>query len=324
MSAPRNISLVLIPDYLTAGGLAIRYIFPSAKSFLLGGRISFSDPVDENDPDKDLQIDMLSELRSSGDLYTILKNWAQTNTEHSLMQSKNVINVLLVGIDAAGENSDAIMIASVNKEKNTITLSSVMRDSYTYMDTPVGEAAAKINAACVDIFHKVNDAARLFSLNYTFNIGLEVRALVKQNATRMAVGSIMSRNGSHNIGSHVLSALSHNTGIMPDDRVLYQYLQQRMDYTATVTTDFPNWTAPTRFAGNLMKTFFSQRHLLEHISESEGLGAYHFQGRNLADKQTAKIKLHLRIFSPPQNFPPPKEVADNAAENTTRNTIQKM
>ena len=139
--------VLIVVLLLTAGGLAIRYIFPSAKSFLLGGRIRFSDPVDENDPDKDLQIDMLSELRSSGDLYTILKNWAQTNTEHSLMQSKNVINVLLVGIDAAGENSDAIMIASVNKEKNTITLSSVMRDSYTYMDTPVGEAAAKINAA---------------------------------------------------------------------------------------------------------------------------------------------------------------------------------
>lgn len=132
------------------------------------------------------------------------------------------------------------------------------------------------------------------------------------SAISAAIGSIMSRNGSHNIGSHVLSALSHNVGTMPDDRVLYQYLQQRMDYTATVTTDFPNWTAPTRFVGNLMKTFFSQRHLLEHISESEGLGAYHFQGRNVADKQTSKIKIHLRKFSgnnwedayPSNNNPP--------------------
>ena len=119
---------------------------------------------------------------------------------------------------------------------------------------------------------------------------------LRVKAISTAIGSIMSRNGSHNIGSHVLSALSHRIGTMPDDRVLYQYLQQRMDYTATVTTDFPNWTAPTRFVGNLMKTFFSQRHLLEHISESEGLGAYHFRGRHLPAVQEAKIKIHLRKF----------------------------
>jgi len=111
---------------------------------------------------------------------------------------------------------------------------------------------------------------------------------------KSAIGSIMSRNGSHNIGSHVLAALSHNVGTMPDDRVLYQYIQQRMDYIATVTTEFPNWTGPTRFAGNMMKTFLSQRHLLEHISESEGLGAWHFRGRQVSAEQTSKIKIHVR------------------------------
>ena len=113
-------------------------------------------------------------------------------------------------------------------------------------------------------------------------------------STQSAVGSIMSRNGSHNIGSHVLSALSHQVGTMPDDRILYQYIQQRMDYIATVTTDFPNWTVPTRFVVNLMKTFLSQRHLLEHISESEGLGAWLFHGRHTGVEQTSKIKIHVR------------------------------
>ena len=126
----------------------------------------------------------------------------------------------------------------------------------------------------------------------------------------------MSRNGSHNIGSHVLSALSHNVGTMPDDRVLYQYLQQRMDYTATVTTDFPNWIAPTRFVGNLMKTFFSQRHLLEHISESEGLGAYNFQGRNVATRQTGKIKIHLRKFGEIKNNVATAQQESRKSENS--------
>ena len=95
--------------------------------------------------------------------------------------------------------------------------------------------------------------------------------------TQTAIGAIMSRNGSHNIGSHVLAALSHNVGTMPDDRVLYQYIQHRMDYIATVTTDFPTWTQPTMFIGEMMKTFLSQRHLLEHIVESEGLHAWQYQ-----------------------------------------------
>ena len=139
--------ILIIVLLLVAAGLAIRYIFPSAKAFLPDFSAGFSDPIDADDPDREEQIDMISELRASGDLYSILKSWATTDTGHSLMKSENVINVLMVGVDAAGENSDAIMLVSVNKATRTVSLSSIMRDSYTYMDTPVGEAAAKINAA---------------------------------------------------------------------------------------------------------------------------------------------------------------------------------
>ena len=138
--------VVIIALVIAAAGLAIRYIFPSAKGFFGNGK-GFSDAVDANDPEKDQQIDMLSELRSSGDLFTVLKTWATADTGNSLMQSKDVTNVLLVGVDAAGANSDAIMIASVNQKTGAISLASVMRDSYTYMETPYGETAAKINAA---------------------------------------------------------------------------------------------------------------------------------------------------------------------------------
>lgn len=118
--------------------------------------------------------------------------------------------------------------------------------------------------------------------------------------TYSAIGSIMSRNGSHNIGSHVLSALSHNVGTMPDDRVLYQYIQHRMDYIATATTEFPQWTTPTMFVAGLMKNFYAQRHLLDYISRSEGLRAYKFQERNLDDatrmNQHGTIRIFLRRF----------------------------
>ena len=148
------------------------------------------------------------------------------------------------------------------------------------------------------------------SLNENFSILIEIISIMRSRyfydlnnrvswqSTKSAIGSIMSRNGSHNIGSHVLAALTHHVGTMPDDRILYQYIQQRMDYIATVTTDFPSWGTATMFVGDMMKTFLSQHHLLEYISRSEELHAYKFQDPALGPEerkmQNDTIKLHIR------------------------------
>ena len=118
--------------------------------------------------------------------------------------------------------------------------------------------------------------------------------LLRISNTKSAIGSIMSRNGSHNIGSHVLAALSHNVGTMPDDRVLYQYIQQRMDYIATATTERPLWRQPVMFVAGVMRQFLIQRHLLDHISGSEGLHAYQFQNRAVLPDQKETIRIHVR------------------------------
>ena len=119
-----------------------------------------------------------------------------------------------------------------------------------------------------------------------------------EKSVRSAIGSIMSRNGSHNIGSHVLAALSHNVGTMPDDRVLYQYIQHRMDYIATAVGELPSWTYSTKFVGGVIREFLSQRHLLEYISKSEGLQAFKFQDPNHIGNnrfnQKNTIRLHVR------------------------------
>lgn len=136
---------------------------------------------------------------------------------------------------------------------------------------------------------------------------------IRFEATRSAIGSIMSRNGSHNIGSHVLAALSHNVGTMPDDRVLYQYIQHRMDYIATATTDFPIWSQPLPFVGNVIKNFLIQRHLLDHITGSEGLHAYQFQNDKVptsakenSDSKTIcqpkTIRIHARRIKDDMNW----------------------
>ena len=170
------------------------------------------------------------------------------------------------------------------------------------------------NEPCVSVFIGLSgsddediDEWRIGSLVKDFNLYVTTSivptfAILKTSLaqTHSAIGSIMSRNGSHNIGSHVLSALSHNVGTMPDDRVLYQYIQHRMDYIATATTEFPHWTTPTMFVAGLMKNFYSQKHLLDYISRSEGLRAYKFQERNLDDaarmNQHGTIRIFLRRF----------------------------
>ena len=91
--------------------------------------------------------DLLSEMKSDKDLSSILKDWALNDTGNSVMYDDDVLNILLMGIDATGGNSDVIMLASVNQKTKKIYLSSIMRDSYTYIRTPNGEGFGKINSA---------------------------------------------------------------------------------------------------------------------------------------------------------------------------------
>ncbi len=98
------------------------------------------------DGDDEFHIETLEELRDMDNLSDVLKGWAKNTTENNLMRDKNVINFLLIGLDASKKNSDAIIIASLNKADEKIYLTSVFRDSYTYINTSVGDRYAKINA----------------------------------------------------------------------------------------------------------------------------------------------------------------------------------
>ncbi len=63
-----------------------------------------------------------------------MKGWATNGGEK--LYSKNVINVLLIGEDSEDgtSRSDSTILVSVNLKTKTITLNSVLRDSYTYMN----------------------------------------------------------------------------------------------------------------------------------------------------------------------------------------------
>jgi len=112
---------------------------------------------------------------------------------------------------------------------------------------------------------------------------------MREKGLKAAVAAIMSRNMSHNIGSHILSSLGREGINAADDRILFQYLQHRMDYIAQISTEMPTWSSPVWFISDLMKRFYMQTHLLEYIGKSEGLGAKHWN--NNGDKGKIVIKI---------------------------------
>ncbi len=106
---------------------------------------------DLNEEEKELYFNMMTAIRDDSDLSKSLKDWYNNGGDH--MSSYDVINILIIGIDATGGssmhgNSDVMMLASVNKKEQKITLCSFLRDSYTYFETDDGNGYySKLNAA---------------------------------------------------------------------------------------------------------------------------------------------------------------------------------
>ncbi len=91
-----------------------------------------------------------------------LKEWATNGGD--VMYSKDVLNVLCVGVDTRNKNtisglSDSMIIVSINQKLGTITLTSVMRDSFAYLESPEG----------VGSFNKINSAFPFYGIDNLIN-----------------------------------------------------------------------------------------------------------------------------------------------------------
>ena len=118
--------------------------------------------------------------------------------------------------------------------------------------------------------------------------------LILNKSLKAAVSAIMSRNGSHNIGSHVINRVVENIDTLniQDHKYFLRYLQQRMDFIAQISTEFPKWSTSHWFVMEIMKNFYSQKHLLNYIVESEGLKAYEEGSRR--DTNTDKLQCVIK------------------------------
>ena len=95
-----------------------------------------------------------------------------------------------------------------------------------------------------------------------------------------AKAAIMSRNLSHNIGSHALAnpkllqSLSKNINeeTRANLNIFHQYLQNRLDYIARTLNPGTERPEPLFFVNELLNGFFRQAVLLETLLEDQGFG----------------------------------------------------
>ncbi len=116
----------------------------------------------------------------------------------------------------------------------------------------------------------------------------KIRERFKEYSVKSSIAAIMSRNMSHNLGSHVIADLVAN-GEMggpqgADLNVFFRYLQNRMDFIAQITTEFPEWTYPAYFNKEVMRIFYENHVMLDRIGVSEGLRAYEWPEQDEAEK----------------------------------------
>lgn len=74
-----------------------------------------------------------------------IKNWMNNG---SPVSDKNVMNILLIGNDADSTRADAMLLVSINHNTKVITLTSIMRDQYSYIVHDNKGAFEKLHHAC--------------------------------------------------------------------------------------------------------------------------------------------------------------------------------
>ena len=121
----------------------------------------FDDEEEADSLEDDPEFDKIFE-GDAREFKAMLKEWATNDGE--LMYSKDVLNVLCVGVDTRNKNtisglSDSMIIVSVNKKLGTITLTSIMRDSFAYLESPDGDGS----------FNKINSAFPFYGIDSLIN-----------------------------------------------------------------------------------------------------------------------------------------------------------
>ena len=145
--------LVIVILLGCGGGLGYFYLYYFSDGNYGDSGLDFNEPFTEQTIyEEDHNWQAMGDVDANS-LNDFLYSWANNGGEK--MFSKNVINVLLCGVDSETGNadsgrSDIMMLVSINKRTETITLVSLLRDSWTYMSLP------RSNGTYYDYYFKLN------------------------------------------------------------------------------------------------------------------------------------------------------------------------
>lgn len=118
--------------------------FVAVKLNLIGRNVD--DYNGSESMENDIDASDIDSITDAASLKALMKSWATNKGD--LMHSKYVKNILLIGIDSDSKLSDSMILLSVNRRTEEISMVSFYRDSYTYMEDRKGNGYyAKLNAA---------------------------------------------------------------------------------------------------------------------------------------------------------------------------------
>ena len=132
------------------------------------------------------------------------------------------------------------------------------------------------------IVYETGKFIRFIASNYSFNLGLQLQENARKETIKSAVSAIMSRNMSHNLGSHYLYYTKAHLDNMAKDAAdngpdirgaakVLGYIQARMDYLATVISNDKYPYGAVNFKSQIYDELtvddFSSRHF--HDKEKE-------------------------------------------------------
>lgn len=144
------IALCLVIAILLSGAGFLVWLYVTTKSKGYG-----DDGIDFGNIDKDYLSDDDTQFKAMGDidadsLNAFLYEWANNGGEK--MYNKNVLNVLLCGVDSEFNLCDSQILVSIDKKNEKITMVSFLRDSWTYIRMP------KEDGTYYDEYEKINAA----------------------------------------------------------------------------------------------------------------------------------------------------------------------
>ena len=89
----------------------------------------------------------ISDIADASSVKELIKGWATNGGDK--MSNRNIMNILLIGEDYVdgSSRSDATILISIDRKAKKITLTSILRDSYSYMNIKGQDRFDKTNHA---------------------------------------------------------------------------------------------------------------------------------------------------------------------------------